>query len=249
MDPDTATPAPRRRDASMAGDPTALGASWGGVVVVGGEDALAFAEAAQAGGGPPLASGIARLAVLATEPPAGAGDGSNPRATGLPDGCADTVVLRHAWDGPAQLADAAAEARRLLRPAGRVVLADWDLERVLASSPRTYPDAFFYAALPAVAAALEASLAFGLDLPLALGRARFTGIATGDVDEEVATFASPDRYLAWLRERGFRGMHHAEPAGLDAVDGALADLVRQVAPRGEVTHREPWRVAVGVRPG
>jgi SAM-dependent methyltransferase len=47
-------------------------------------------------------------------------------ATGLPDGCADSVLCVDAVQFPSEPAAAYAEARRLLRPGGRAVLTCWE---------------------------------------------------------------------------------------------------------------------------
>lgn len=242
-------PALSRRTVVWAGDPARFGWPWGGVAVLGGEDAAGLAEAVAATGSPPIAVAAPDVVVLAAQPPEGLGDDAIATATGLPPGCADTVVMRHAWAGPEELTGVVAEARRVLRPGGRLVLAGWDLDRLLSTSPHSYADAFFYAALPEVADLLLASMAYGLDLALALGRARFSEVRSLDVDEVVAEFPGRAEYLPWLRERGFRGVRHAEPERLAAVRDALPALVRSIAPIGPVAHREPWRVVGGVRPG
>ncbi len=241
--------APSRLVAAWAGDPARVGVEWGRVAVVGGEDAAEVAEMAHAAGAPPVAHAAPGFVLLTREPPEADLDVAVPSATGLPAGSVHTVVLRHAWTGPQSLTLVVAEARRVLAGGGRLVLADWDLERVLTAAPQSYPDAFFYAAVPSVADRLRAAMAYRLDLSLALGRAGFTELRSIDVDEVVAEFDERPPYLAWLRERGFRGMRHAPEAQLDAVWEALPALVRRLAPLGNVTHREPWRVAVGVRPG
>lgn len=241
--------APLRSAAVWAGDPTRLRLPWGPAAVVGGEDATEVAELAHAAGAPPVAHGAPGFALLTREPPEADLDEAIPAATGLPAGSVRTVVLRHAWTGPESLAVVVAEARRILTGGGHLVLADWDLERVLTAAPQSYPDAFFYAALPEVADRLRAAMAYRLDLVLALGRAGFTGLRSIDADEVVAEFDERPAYLAWLRERGFRGVRHADPERLEAVRGALPELVRHLAPLGGITHREPWRVAVGTRPG
>ncbi len=242
-------PAPSRHVAVWAGDPAALGLAWGSIAVVAGEDAAAVAEMAHAVGAPPVAHAAPGFALLTREPPDADLDTATAIATALPAASVHTAVLRHAWTGAESLGAVVAEARRVLVAGGRLLLADWDLDRVLTAAPQSYPDAFFYAALPGVAAHLRVTMAYHLDLALALGRAGFTNLRSVEVDEVVAEFDERPAYLAWLRDRGFRGIRHAAPEQLEAVRAALPALVRRLAPLGQVTHREPWRVAVGVRPG
>ncbi len=237
-----------RKAAVWAGDPARLGVEWGQVAVIAGEDAGAVADMAHGAGAPPIAHAAPGFALLARQPPDSDLELAVPSATGLPAASVHTVVLRHAWTDPEALAVVVAEARRILAGGGHLVLADWDLERVLTASPQSYPDAFFYAALPEVAKRLRAAMTYRLDLSLALGRAGFTSIRSIEADEVVADFEERPEYLAWLRERGFRGVRHADEQQLTAVRDALPALVRRLAPLGQVTHREPWRVAVGVRP-
>lgn len=242
-------PPPLRHAAVWAGDPSRLGLEWGRAVVIGGENASDVAVMAHAAGAPPVAHAAPGFALLTRDPPEVDVDASTAVATTLPAGSVATVVLRHAWTGPESLTVAVAEARRILVAGGRLLLADWDLDRVLTAAPQSYPDAFFYAALPEVAARVRTVMAYRLDLALALGRAGFGGVRSVEVDEVVAEFHERPAYLAWLRERGFRGIQHADELRLATVRAALPDLVRRLAPLGEVTHREPWRVVAGVRPG
>lgn len=242
-------PAPSRHAAAWAGDPRRVGVEWGPACVVAGDDAAEVAEMAHRAGAPPPAYSAPGFVLLTRDPPEVDLEPAAPSATGLPAGSVATIVLRNAWTGPESLAEVVDEARRVLAPGGHLLLAEWDLDRVLTAAPQSYPDAFFYAALPEVAERLRASMAYRHDLALALGRAGFAGLRSVEVDEVVAEFDERPGYLAWLRDRGFRGIRHADEERLAAVRAALPQLVRRLAPLGQVTHREPWRVAVGVRPG
>ncbi len=222
-----------------------LGVDWGGVAVVVGEEAPVFADACFRSGGQPLAASTDSFALLTRDPPAG----DLAATSDLAGDSAGLVVMRHAWDGVEGLLEAVAEARRLLAPGGTVVLAEWDLDRILRSPARLYPDGFFYAALPEVVPRLRAMLAAPTDLAVELIRAGFKDVEGVDVDETVVEV--PDRlsYLEFAKQRSFRGSGLATPDRLAAAWTAFVDFVPRIAPIGPVTHREPWRVVRGRVPG
>lgn len=214
-----------------------------GTVVVAGEDAGLVAEALLRAGGPPLAATGDAFAVASKAAPADAMDD----LSDIPDGAADLVILRHAWDGITGLNSAVAEGRRILAAGGALVLAEWDLDRLLRSPARLYPDGFFYDMLPEVVPHLRPALAAPSDLAIELVRAGFPDVDGLDVDETAGEFADRTGYLSWMQQRGFRGDRHAGDERRAEAWEAFVAFVPRIAPIGPVRHHEPWRVVRGRR--
>ena len=114
----------------------ALGVAAEDAIVIGGPPATAIGEAIPVG----LSGDAFSLVTLGSGPALRAG--ATPVATTLDDASIDVAMLLGAWGTPNELAEVAAEARRVLRPGGMAWLGRWDLDAIMRSMPATNRAAF-----------------------------------------------------------------------------------------------------------
>lgn len=218
---------------------------WEGPVCVAGDRATDVAQVYHRSGAPPVVFDGVRLAYLTTgdERPA---DGATAGATGLPDDSVQLVTLRRAWRDGAELAAAAGEAYRILRPGGHVILSGVDADVLLGQQAHRYPLQLVYRQVPEAAAALRAGYQ-QIRLPVRAMAAGYRDVVTDLVDETLGTFATPEEYVEFLRTEGADRLtllsRAQAAAALENLPAALRAIVR-----GDIVHREPWAVAAAVKP-
>ena len=219
----------------------AFGGGLRGTVVVVGAGAPDVAEALRRAGGSHLAVETERLAVLSnaaleTEPAA---------LSDLPAETADVVLLRRAWADRPALSMMLRRAHRAIRSGGRVVAADVDVDRLMASSSIRYPSRVQY-----VLAGGRADPPRSLHMALSIetGRAGFKGVHGWEVDEERAVHRDARAYWEAIREEGWPVFRELPADEIDRLLERAAPELRRVIPIGEVVDRYPWFVVTGTKP-
>jgi hypothetical protein len=220
-----------------------LGISWRGVVVIAGDEAAAVADAFRSAGAPAVVYEERALAVL--------GDVKMPDGVvslaGLPDRCAELVVLRRPWASRPEVKQMLGEAARVLGLDGVVVAAEIDAARLLQGSTVRYPSRLQYLANPAAAERLRSTAVERTRLALEVTRAGFVDVVGREVDEERGRYPSPEDY--WLAARGgvWRSLSTVALQRRQEILDTAADELERVLPAGEVVDREPWHVISGRR--
>ena len=157
------------------------------------------------------------------------------------------MIVRRAWaDGPG-LAVAAPAAARLVADGGRLVLADLDVDRLLAGSPVRYPYQFRFTLDPAAATALRASTTSTADLALEVGRAGMRSVKGIVVDEEKGVFPAAADYWGAVRDGAWPSLGEMAAENRTILLENLAVALSRSAPIGQVVERRPWFAATGIR--
>ncbi len=210
-------------------------------VVVAGAGAPEIAQALRRAGVPPLAVAHERLAVLSGD------DVDEAAATlaDLPASIAGIALLRRAWDDRLALTAALREANRVIRPGGRVIAADIDLDRLMGSSNHRYPARLQYL-LAGDDIGPPRSLRMALSIET--GRAGFRDVRGWEVDVERGVYPDARAYWQAVKAGGWPVLADLQPAVADRVLEDAAAGLRRIAPIGEVVDRYPWFVVTGVKP-
>lgn len=219
-----------------------LDVAWGPTVVVVGADVDILAESLLLADTPPLVASTGRVAILGDVPDGVTIADATPTAVPLPDSSAHVVIAVHAWPGPGGVPAVVREATRLVRRNGSIVLAEIDLPRLAASTPRQYPSALMRIAYPAATAALRARSTLHSHLEIELVRSGATSIAPERFDVTRGVFADRPAHAEAVASGLWRGSVECTPAQLDQ----LGELVLALGGRGPVIDREPWVLVRGV---
>jgi len=219
-----------------------LGVVWGPTAVVVGPGADALAESLLLADSPPLVAATSEVAILGEVPDDVEATGASPEGVPLPDSSVDVVIAAHAWAGPAGVPAVAAEANRLVRRGGFIVLAELDFPRLAGSSAFQYPAALLRIARPDVTAMLQRWSALHSHLEIELIRLGVATVATDRFDLTRGVYADRREHQAAVAGglwRGTAGMPIAERE-------RLGELVLELGGDGPVTDREPWVLVRGV---
>jgi hypothetical protein len=216
---------------------------WPPVVVVVGPRANDLAAAFQAAGAPPVsAEGDGLVALSLSDVPA--------EVTGLaelPEGWADLVVLRSAWQDRTQVGPMLRTASRVLRPGGRVLAGEMDVARMLETSAVRYPSRLLFSVRPDLATEVRATTIGRAMLSAETVRAGFGDVDVVDLEELRGTFPSADAYWQYARSGGWPALAWLPAEDADrAVEAAAGDLAR-IAPIGPVVDRVPFVATTGIK--
>ncbi len=163
------------------------------------------------------------------------------------DSSLDLVVARRVWKAPAGVDAAVSAARRALAAGGRLVAADFNIERVLDAPLWRYPSQYFYAVHPEVAEALARSSASPVDLSVAAVRARLADVETAEYDETLGEFEDAGAYRDGVAALGWRGFEEVSSDEVDVVLSGLTELLPRLLRSGPVPLREPWHAVSGIK--
>jgi SAM-dependent methyltransferase len=166
-------------------------------------------------------------------------------ATGLPDASADLVFERALIHHVPDLAAVAAEAVRLLRPGGTVLIQDRTPEDVALPGSAAHPRGWLFEVHPRL---LEVEIARRPNPAVvcaALRAAGFADVPTTALWEVRPRYPDREDYLREIGDRTGRSILH------ELSDAELAELVaelRRRLPEGPVVERDRWTIWRAIRP-
>lgn len=219
-----------------------LGVTWGATAVVVGADVDVLAESFLLADSPPLVASTREVAILGDVPDGVTAADATPTHVPLPDSSAHVVIAVHAWSGPGGIAPVVREATRLVRRNGSIILAEIDLPRLAASTPRQYASVLLRLAYPAAAEALRARSTLHSHLETELVRSGASRVATERFDLTRGVFADRAAHAEAVASGLWRGSVECSPAELEQ----LGELVLSLGGKGPVTDSEPWVLVRGV---
>jgi ubiquinone/menaquinone biosynthesis C-methylase UbiE len=167
-------------------------------------------------------------------------------ATGLPDGCADLVFERALVHHLTDLAAAAAEAARLLRPGGVLLVQDRTPDDVAQPGSVDHPRGWLFEVCPRLLAVEERRRPRVPVLAEALTDAGLGPVSTTSLWEVRRRYGDREEYLAEIARRTGRSILH------ELSDAELSDLVdelRRRLPAGPVVERDRWTIWRAARTG
>jgi hypothetical protein len=213
------------------------------VVVVGGDDAAELADALQVLEAPPIAAEGDDLVVLFAdpEPP------PSPEWDALPHRWADLIVLRHAWRNRAGAVAMLDRTRRVLRPGGRLIAGEPDVNRLLEGSSVRSPARLLYTARPELAEAAAAATAGRAVLGVEAVRAGYGDVELFLMEERRGVFADAASYWEWVRGGGWPALASLSAEDAEEVLEAAAGALESVAPIGPIVDVMPWVAVTGTR--
>jgi SAM-dependent methyltransferase len=170
------------------------------------------------------------------------GDASH---TDLPAGEADVVFARALVHHIADLAPAVAEARRLLRPGGILLVQDRTPDDVALPGSSDHPRGWFFEVFPRLLEVESARRRTADLLAQELTAGGLTDVATSSLWEVRRRYPAREAYLAEIRMRTGRSILHE----LD--DGELEHLVAALwsrLPEGPLVEQDRWTIWSARRP-
>ncbi|TFV83462.1 class I SAM-dependent methyltransferase [Blastococcus sp. CT_GayMR16] len=165
-------------------------------------------------------------------------------ATGLPDSCADVVFERALVHHVPDLVAVAAEAARLLRPGGVLLIQDRTPDDVAQPGSPAHPRGWLFEVFPRLLDVENARRPTPDALSRALASAGFGDVATTSLWEVRRRYADREDYLAEIASRTGRSILH------EVDDAELAELVGELRarlPDGPLVEQDRWTMwrAVG----
>jgi SAM-dependent methyltransferase len=158
-------------------------------------------------------------------------------ATGLPDGCADIVFERALVHHVPDLGAVAAEAARLLRPRGVLLVQDRTPEDVAQPGSPTHPRGWLFEVFPRLLEVENGRRPTAAAVSGALASAGFDDVATTSLWEVRRRYADPEDYLAEIASRTGRSILHELD---DAELTQLVDELRRRLPDGPLVEQDRW---------
>jgi ubiquinone/menaquinone biosynthesis C-methylase UbiE len=158
-------------------------------------------------------------------------------ATGLEDGCADIVFERALVHHVPDLAAVAAEAARLLRPGGRLLVQDRTPEDVAEPGSPLHPRGWLFDVFPRLRDVENGRRPSSTQVSAALASAGFGTVATTSLWEVRRRYADREDYLDEIAARTGRSILHDLD---DAELGHLVAELRQRLPEGPLVEQDRW---------
>jgi SAM-dependent methyltransferase len=158
-------------------------------------------------------------------------------ATGLSDDCADIVFARALVHHVPDLAAVAAEAARLLRPGGVLLIQDRTPDDVAQPGTATHPRGWLFDVFPRLLAVENGRRPSGAAVSDALASAGFGAVTTTSLWEVRRRYADPEEYVAEIAQRTGRSILH------ELSDDEIAHLVvelRERLPAGAFVEQDRW---------
>lgn len=166
-------------------------------------------------------------------------------STGLDAGCADVVFERALIHHVADLGAVAAEAARILRPGGVLLIQDRTPEDVAQPGSATHPRGWLFDVFPRLLDVENARRPTGEAVTAALASAGFGKTTTTTLWEVRRSYADRAEYLAEISRRTGRSILH------ELSDAELAQLVAELErrlPAGPLVEQDRWTLWRAVRP-
>jgi SAM-dependent methyltransferase len=174
-------------------------------------------------------------------------EGATPNATGFPDGTFDAAVVMSAWETPAGVGPAVAEAVRTVRPGGTVWIGEIDSKALTESMPAARRYGLLYRSDPGVVADVRFRFRAADILGIEAVRAGIREVVESKVDLPVATIASPAEGVEAIRSGMWPGTEVLDVGSLDRLLGRV-DASLQPPTRFPVVETLPWLIVRGLRP-
>jgi ubiquinone/menaquinone biosynthesis C-methylase UbiE len=167
-------------------------------------------------------------------------------ATGLPDGLADVVFARALVHHVPDRVAVAAEAARVLRPGGRLLVQDRTPDDVAEPGSPTNPRGWFAAVFPRLLDVEAGRRPTREALVADLTAGGLTGVTTTSVVEVRRRYPDREDYLAEIATRTGRSiLHELDDAELAQLVGALRDRL----PAGPLVEQDRWTMWSAIRAG
>lgn len=169
------------------------------------------------------------------------GDAAN---TGMPDGCADIVFVRALIHHLPDLGAVAAEALRLLRPGGALLVQDRTPEDVAQPGSATHPRGLLFDVFPRLLDVENGRRPAAEEFSDVVARTGLVNVTTTTLWEVRRRYADREDYLAEIAVRTGRSILHE----LD--DAELAHLVAELRarlPEGPLVEQDRWTLWRGRR--
>jgi ubiquinone/menaquinone biosynthesis C-methylase UbiE len=166
-------------------------------------------------------------------------------ATGLPDGTADVVFERALIHHVPDLGAAAAEALRILRPGGVLVIQDRTPEDVAQPGAEAHPRGWLFDVFPRLLHVENGRRADAGTVATALTSAGFVDVTTTSLWEVRRRYTDREDYLAEIGSRKGRSILHELS---DDELGHLVEELRRRLPDGPLVEQDRWTLWRAVRP-
>jgi ubiquinone/menaquinone biosynthesis C-methylase UbiE len=165
-------------------------------------------------------------------------------ATGLPDGCADVVIERALIHHVRDLAATSAEAFRVLRAGGVVLIQDRTPDDVGLPGSATHPRGWLFDVLPRLLDVENGRRPDTAVVTAALERAGFGDVTTTRLWEVRRRHADREDYLTEIGSRTGRSILHELG---DEELARLVDELRRRLPDGPLVEQDRWTLWRAVR--
>jgi SAM-dependent methyltransferase len=158
-------------------------------------------------------------------------------ATGLPDACADVVFERALVHHVPDLAPVVAEAARLLRPGGVLLIQDRTPEDVAQPGSATHPRGWLFEVFPRLLEVENGRRPTTAAVAAATAAAGLGKVVVESLWEVRRRYPDGADYLAEIAARTGRSiLHELSDAELDR----LVEELRMRLPEGPLVERDPW---------
>jgi len=171
--------------------------------------------------------------------------GGDAAATGLPDASADVVFERALIHHVPDLAAVAAEAFRILRPGGVLLIQDRTPEDVAQPGSDGHPRGWLFDVFPRLLEVENGRRPDADSVAAALTSAGFRNVTTTELWEVRRRYADREEYLAEIRSRTGRSILHELD---DAELASLVEELRRRLPEGPFVEQDRWTLWRAVAP-
>lgn len=166
--------------------------------------------------------------------------------SGLPDSSVDIVFSRAVIHHLAETAPAFAEAFRILKPRGTIIVQDRTFDDVQQSPSCENLRAHFFDLFPRLLEIEAARRPLSADVTAHLAAVGFTGVIALPLYEQRRTYTSPDELAADLRARTGRSILHELTD--DELERLIGSILERVASDFPLTEVDRWTVWTGRKP-